>query len=80
MPESSVQTNGDCLHLMRYTVKTVHGISEENVQSAPFSPLFGSGQGSGASPTVWLMLVVILMNTLDRIIPERTSFASQPPY
>jgi hypothetical protein len=26
-----------------------------------------TGQGSGASPAVWLTLVVVLMNTLDRI-------------
>jgi hypothetical protein len=76
MPESVVQTHADCLNLMKYTVKTFHGVSESNYHGTLFEPLFGTGQGSGASPSVLLMLVVVLMNTLDRIIPERMTFRS----
>ncbi|KAI2511593.1 hypothetical protein MHU86_2847 [Fragilaria crotonensis] len=76
MPETAVQTHADSLKLMKYTVKTVHGISESNYHGSTFEPLFGTGQGSGASPSVWLTLVVVLMNTLDRLIPERMSFQS----
>jgi hypothetical protein len=56
----------------------MYGISETNfVFGTPFEPLFCTGQGSGPSPAVvWLMLIVILMNTLDRIIPEQMEFAS----
>jgi hypothetical protein len=61
---------------MRYTVKTIHGVSETNYSGTPFEPLFGTGQGSGASPSVWLTLVVILMNTLDQSILERMEFNS----
>lgn len=39
-------------------------------------PLFGTGQGSGASPAVWLSLVVILLSTLERVVPDRISFRS----
>lgn len=53
-----------------------HGISEENYAGTPFEPLFGTGQGSGASPAIWLTLVVILMDTLDQVIPERMTFHS----
>ena len=76
MPDHAVRTHADSLKLMKYTVKTVHGISEDNYQGTPFSPLFGTGQGSGASPAVWLTLIVTLMNTLDRLIPERMEFTS----
>jgi hypothetical protein len=76
MPETAVQTHADCLRLMKYTVKTVHGISKNNYHGTHFEPLFGTGQGSGASPSVWLTLVVVLMNTLDKIIPERMTFQS----
>ncbi|KAI2505456.1 hypothetical protein MHU86_8979 [Fragilaria crotonensis] len=76
MPETAVQTHADCLKLMKYTIKTVHGVSASNYHGTTFEPLFGTGQGSGASPSVWLTLVVVLMNTLDRIIPERMSFQS----
>ena len=63
------QTHADCLSLMKYTGKTVHGISEENYHGTPFSQLFGTGQDNSTSPSMWLTLVVTLMNTLDRIIP-----------
>ena len=46
-------------------------------QGNPFEPLFGTGQGSGTSPAVWLSLVlVILLNTLEQVVPERISFRS----
>ena len=76
MPENAIRTHAEALQFMKYTVKTIHGISEETYEGTPFEPLFGTGQGSGASPAVWLTLVVILLNTLDRIIPERTQFTS----
>ena len=61
---------------MKYAVKTIYGVSKSNYAGTPFEPLFGTGQGSGASPAAWLTLVVILMNTMDRIIPERMAFKS----
>jgi hypothetical protein len=76
MPISAVRTHAKSLELMQYTVKTVYGISNTSYQGTPFEPLFGTGQGSGASPSVWLTLVVLLLNTLDRVIPDRISFRS----
>ena len=76
MPTSAIRTHADALQFMRYTVKTVHGVSEENYHGAVFAPLFGTGQGSGASPAVWLSLVVILLQTLDHLIPDRMNFRS----
>ena len=52
------------------------GISNDSYVGTTEEPLFGTGQGSGASPAVWLTLVVVLMNTLDRITKERTRFRS----
>ena len=76
MPVEAVRTHAKALELMKYTVKTVHGISESSYFGTAFEPLFGTGQGSGASPAVWLRLVVILLNTLERVIPQRMSFKS----
>ncbi|KAI2512852.1 hypothetical protein MHU86_1641 [Fragilaria crotonensis] len=76
MPEQSVQTHADVLRLMHYTVKTVHGVSENNYSGTAFEPLFGTGQGSGASPAAWLSLIVIMLNTFERLIPERMTFVS----
>ena len=38
MPDEAVQTHADCLRLMKYAVKTVHGISEHNFKGTPFEP------------------------------------------
>jgi hypothetical protein len=76
MPEQSVNTHATCLQHMRYSVKTQHGISGDTYQGTLHSPLFGTGQGSGASPAVWLTLVVTLMNTMDRLITPRMNFLS----
>jgi hypothetical protein len=54
MPDNAIRTHSECLQLMKYVIKTVHGISEDNYHGTPFAPLFGTGQGSGASPAVWL--------------------------
>jgi hypothetical protein len=74
MPTNAIRLHSDALCFMQYTVKTIHGISEENYQGTPFAPLFGTGQGSGASPAVWLSLIVLLLHTFDRIIPHRMNF------
>ena len=76
MPENAVVLHGETLQNMQYKVKTIHGVSDAAYHGTLAEPLFGTGQGSGASPAVWLTLVVILMNTLERIITERIYFAS----
>jgi hypothetical protein len=78
MPTKNVvSTHAEALQLMKYTIKTNHGVSETNYQGTPaFESLFGTGQGSGASPSVWLTLVVILMNTIDKLTPESMYFQS----
>ena len=76
MPNSAIRTHAQALRFMQYTVKTVYGVSEASYKGTPLEPLFGTGQGSGASPAVWLSLVVILLNTLERVVPERISFRS----
>ena len=70
----TIQTHAEALEFMPYTVKRVHGISESNYQKTDFAPLYGTGQESGVSPGVWLTLVVILLNTLDRLMPDRINF------
>jgi Reverse transcriptase (RNA-dependent DNA polymerase) len=76
MPDNAIQVHADTLQKMKYKVKTVFGTSDDHYTSRQDEPLFGTGQGSGASPAVWLTLVVVLMNTLDRITKERITFRS----
>lgn len=76
MPEHLVQTHTDVLRLIRHTVKTVHGVSNQNYSGTAFKPLFGTGQDSGAFPAVWLSLIVIMLNTFEQLIPEGMTFVS----
>ena len=70
MPVNAIRCQADALKHMRYAVKTVYGISESQYAGTDLEPLFGTGQGSGASPAIWLCLVVILLNALDRMSKE----------
>lgn len=76
MPAEAIRTHAKALELMQYMVKTIYGVSDQSYKGTALEPLFGTGQGSGASPAVWLTLVVILLNTLERVVPERISFRS----
>ncbi len=70
MPRNAIRLHAEALQFMKYTVKTMHGISDKNYHRTAFAPLFGTGQGSGASPAVWLTLVVLLLHSFDRLIPH----------
>jgi hypothetical protein len=65
MPKHAIRLHADALKFMKYTVKTAYGVSESNYSGTPFAPLFGTGQGSGASPAIWLSLVVLLLHTSE---------------
>jgi hypothetical protein len=72
MPEKAIQCQAETLQLMHYSVKHLYGTSPVEYSSTNMEPLFGTGQGSGASPAIWLSLdvVVILLNALDRMSDE----------
>jgi hypothetical protein len=69
MPHTPIATHAGVLASMRYVVKTAFGVSESYIQSLPGSFLFGTGQGSGASPAIWLTLSTIMLDTLKDIVP-----------
>jgi hypothetical protein len=52
-----------------------HGISEGFYQVLRDSLLYGTGQGSGASPAIWLSIVVCMLTALTTLAPIAMSFA-----
>lgn len=70
VPSKAIKCQAETLRLMRYSVKHAYGTAPQEYTSSDTEPLFGTGQGSGASPAIWLGLVVILLNALDRISAE----------
>jgi hypothetical protein len=59
---------------MKYFIKMAHGISDSFYCVLQDYLLYGTGQGSGASPSVWLSLVVILLTALMVLAPLAMSF------
>ncbi|KAI2502674.1 hypothetical protein MHU86_11799 [Fragilaria crotonensis] len=70
MPKMAVKCQAETLRTMQYSVKHAYGTASQAYTGSETEPLFGTGQGSGASPAIWLGLVVILLNALDRISDE----------
>ena len=70
MPDPALTTHAGILWAMKYSIKTMLGISEGYYQSIDNKVLFGTGQGSGASPAAWLTISIVLLASL-RILIER---------
>ena len=70
MPVCAIKCQAETLRRMRYAVKHSYGITASRYHGTDLEPLFGTGQGSGASPAIRLSLVVILLNALDRLSTE----------
>ena len=51
---------GNTLEDVKYHLKTQLGVTDEYYQHCTVSPIYGTGQGSGNSPTVWLVVSSIL--------------------
>ena len=52
------------LNKLQHKVKTMYGLSTEYGPGKDY-PLFDSGQGSGGSPTFWVVIADVLFNTMD---------------
>jgi hypothetical protein len=63
MPEEIGRLHGvTLLAQMKYYVSTALGISEDSYAHLEDSPVYGTGQGSCASPSIWLQICSILFN------------------
>ncbi len=76
MPVSAVRTHSDVLARMKYTIKTAFGVSEKFICSTESAFLFGTGQGSGASPAAWLTISVVLLAALRILAPKGMKFSN----
>jgi len=57
---------GRTLAEARYHLKTKLGISDEHIQHCYECPWFGTGQGSGNSPMVWLFICSTLFDLYEK--------------
>ena len=56
---------GNTLAEAKYYLKTKYGVSDDFIQHSIAYPLFGTGQGSGNSPTYWLFISSTLFDLYD---------------
>jgi exonuclease III len=62
MPEEIAKLHGTTLEQMRYYVSTALGISKDSYSHSDESPVYGTGQGSCSSPSIWLQICSILFD------------------
>ena len=63
MPDAPCQIHGQAISKMKHYVKTLQGTSQNYYSNALNGPLFGSGQGSGGSRSLWLFMWVTCSST-----------------
>jgi hypothetical protein len=76
MPSNAIQLHAEALQSMYYTVKSAFGVSTGGYTGTNLEPLFGTGQGSGVSPSIWLSLKIVMLCTLGKLVKERMQFDS----
>jgi hypothetical protein len=63
---------GKTLEEAKYYLKTKLGVSDEFIQHCKAFPIFGTGQGSGNSPAVWLFISSTLFDIYDKLATGST--------
>jgi hypothetical protein len=74
MPDPALATHAGILWAMKYSIKTIFGISEGYYHSINKKVLFGPGQGSGASLAAWLTISIVLLASLHILIERGMLF------
>ncbi len=75
MPTQAIKTHAVTLSSMKYYLKTQIGISNTYIQSNSQAFLFGSSQGTGASPPAWLSISTVLLTSLSKLSPRGMVFS-----
>ena len=66
---------GNTLQEIRYKLKTLLGVSDEDYQHCELYPIYGTGQGSGSSPGIWLVISSTLLIVMNNLAMERNTTA-----
>ena len=69
---TSAAVQATTLKLMKFRLRTATGNSNKTYQHSDETPIHGTGQGSCASPSIWLMISSILMDCLAEIGGDMT--------
>ena len=64
---SLTRLHGTLLQKTQHKVSTALGVTEQHYSHTPQTPLYGTGQGAGNSPTIWLLISSLLFQLHDRL-------------
>ena len=67
MHQRLVALHANTLQQARFHLRTINGISSESYSHCIEFPIYGSGQGSGNSPAIWLFISSTLCDVHNRI-------------
>lgn len=67
MPKSVVLMNSTTLEQAKYHLKTNLGVSDECYSHCGEYPIYGTGQGSGNSPTIWCFVCSTLFDAIETV-------------
>jgi exonuclease III len=67
MSQEVCSVHGETLAKMKYYISTALGISEGSYCHTTMTPIHGTGQGSCASPSVWLQICSLLFDCHERL-------------
>ena len=66
LPKTAAQMMGEILQNTIYKLKTGHGISDRTYFSNSLRRILGSGQGSGASPCIWTLVLDPILSSVSK--------------
>ena len=66
LPKTAAQMMGEILQNTIYKLKTGHGISDRTYLSTTLRRILGSGQGSGASPCIWTLVLNPILSSVSK--------------
>ena len=62
-PKSVTLVMANTLKECKYKLKTMLGVSEKYFSHCHFTPIYGTGQGSGNSPAIWCVISSVLFTS-----------------
>ena len=76
VPTGAILAHSETVRLMKYNIKTIYGTSEARYQGTDQEQLLaGTGQGSRASPAVWLSICITLVLAYTKHAPRGMKYS-----
>jgi ribonuclease HI len=72
MPQQITKLHGNLLQNAMYQLITPQGVSDTKYSHSEKYPIYGTGQGSGNSPVIWLLISATLFDSYEQVAQGAT--------